>query len=412
MQQQQLLPGLPDELALAILAGLPLCKLASLRSVSRSWHRTTASSADWLSLRASLCVRQPLLLLQRWQKKRENEGALELSLLDPFSGARRPIPPLHMGLATLPYYYEDLATHGSTILAFYQNSALFSLDLGGSLQWHRWSFSSDDANAIVGFDEWRIVFGTHLYVIRASRHASRLNIRDALRRPAASSTSHGTIGSDGIVDHQDSPLLQWESLPPLCEARYGASLVAWDGKMIALGGLNPSYKEKHFSGEVWDTSMQPREWTLIPELWPASLFSHNILRPTVAVIEGQLCAFSQIKDHILFYEEHMKRWISWICIGDLFPNYFTLNLFFVVDRSVWALNTYPLTITRTENAIVSSANLPNDNLLGMKTLHMATDEPSEGPNSSSDMLSSETTSKLTRSIFASKSNICRVLINI
>lgn len=89
MENAQLIPGIPDELSVGILARVPRGCHSSVRRVSRSWHEIFMS-AELYNIRKELGVTEEWLYVL----VRDEEENLAWHALDPASGKWQRIPPM------------------------------------------------------------------------------------------------------------------------------------------------------------------------------------------------------------------------------------------------------------------------------------------------------------------------------
>ncbi|KAH7285472.1 hypothetical protein KP509_33G029800 [Ceratopteris richardii] len=89
MGDAQLIPGIPDELAVSILARVPRCFHSSIRGVCRRWRETVMSS-ELYEIRKELGVTEEWLYVL----VRDEEENLFWHALDPVSGKWQRIPPM------------------------------------------------------------------------------------------------------------------------------------------------------------------------------------------------------------------------------------------------------------------------------------------------------------------------------
>ncbi|KAI5077315.1 hypothetical protein GOP47_0007139 [Adiantum capillus-veneris] len=89
MDNAQLIPGIPDELSVSILARVPRGCHSSIRRVCRRW-RETFISAELFNIRKELGVTEEWLYVL----VRDDEENLSWHALDPASGKWQRIPPM------------------------------------------------------------------------------------------------------------------------------------------------------------------------------------------------------------------------------------------------------------------------------------------------------------------------------
>lgn len=103
--QCPLLPGLPDDLAIACLIRVPRADHWKLRLVCRKWHRLLAGNYFY-------GLRRRLGLAEQWVyavKRDGRDGRVSWDVLDPSRGAWRPLPPV-------PREYADADGFGCAVL--------------------------------------------------------------------------------------------------------------------------------------------------------------------------------------------------------------------------------------------------------------------------------------------------------
>ncbi|MCO5553648.1 hypothetical protein L7F22_007173 [Adiantum nelumboides] len=367
-----LIPGLPDELALCIIARLPWWKFAALSGVSRGWRRTV-TQPNFLALRASLGVSQSFLLLHEFTighpKKIET---LRFVALDPVSNG---MPHLSIPRPHGTRNILCVQQYGTHILVFRQNQPARSHPAGLSCfnlstnQWDQYWYPFPSHPSVFSdrIKNCGVVLDGYLYVMHGHEGiVHRLNFGKALIKRLCSLSDEDTIIG---FDSAKFANLEWECLPTLHEKeRRFAALVAYDGKILVLGGGRSwsSTRTRIYSGEVWDPSIPSREWSLVPELWPHPFFSckGTFTKKTVFIVGGQLCAVSRNIGHIVYYEDRTKEWIPCIPLqqdhlSKMYPLQFCPN-----ERAlVWSKEYF---CDPKKKIAVSTTKLQN-NVLGIKT---------------------------------------------
>ena len=114
-----LIPALPDEISLQILARLPRHTFLSLKLVSRSWH-------DALVSQEMFDIRKDLGLSEEWLYmliRDEEEDSLSWHAVDPVSGKWQRLP----SLPEVSPLQEEIVAQGSSN---YNNSHTYSGDSG------------------------------------------------------------------------------------------------------------------------------------------------------------------------------------------------------------------------------------------------------------------------------------------
>lgn len=129
----------------------------------------------------------------------------------------------------------------------------------------------------------------------------------------------------GVDDHVEPPksverldcktMSSWERLPDMHVARIAAGGVVLNGCFHVIGGHNDTGNV--FSGEIWDTRNQ--KWVLEPELYPYHIFKKCSVGPhrSVAVVMESLFAIKQDwhdNKELMVYNSSTKMWTSLGCI--------------------------------------------------------------------------------------------------
>lgn len=283
MEGDTLIGGLPNELALSILARVPCPLYPRLRCVSRAWnHVLHPASGIVLSIRTELGLLKPWPLVRI--RSVASGSSLNWCLLDPCHLRCHPMPPPG-SLERKPV----VATELSTIVAI-ACDRIYCFD---ALRM-QWKHGTLPCTRLFCFS-YAILDG-YLYVVGGRRYSSDIRPQKASR-----------------IDVCNPNTSSWEYLPSMHQERMWATGFAWHGCFYVIGGIDLRASPiRLYSGEVWDP--RSREWTLVPQLWPADVFGANEQKPAVAVVMGRLYALKECTNEIMYYVDADQIWTSLGCI--------------------------------------------------------------------------------------------------
>lgn len=323
VEASQLLPGLPEELALLCLACLPLSARRRCSCVSRALRRILSDDALLQHVRRKYGIgARTLVFLRLAQAGAEEESEYDdvnrdlWVILDPvrtgsscdvlfdlyqtpFADALRVVAARWLQM-TQADYPELVMLCGMSGEEYHWNStseaALPSAMADAINEDRMFIFDFGD---IVSFDlasrRWRRTviawaqLGDHLYV-------------------------SGGWSDDYIFqwDHFGTEARRysfttkaWESLPSTHERRQGSLGFALNGCFYLLGGLSDHEQLLH-SGEFFNPSSST--WTLVPNMWPYDEWLNG--PPHVAVVNDRLYALKPMTTQIILYETLRKCWAS------------------------------------------------------------------------------------------------------
>lgn len=333
IENSELLPGLPEELALLCLARLPLRARARCRSVSRALRRTLNDNALLQHVRRKYGISAHTLVflcLARADSAEDTEyGVVHTDLLwvilDPLRCGRscdvlfdlhpppvadalrvvaarslqvtpghRPGQVLLRGLISEEEFHScDACDAGLPCpIADEIASLIFDLDdiVGFDVTSRRWCSGAEPEPSRCGTDfGWAHMDG-YVYV------AGGWSEDDALEEDRQFFTD---------AERYSFTTKKWEGLPSIHEKRQGCSGFAMNGCFYLLGGLSDDDQTVH-SGEFFNPNTST--WTLVPNMWP---YDHWLDGPPyVAVVNDQLYALKPTTTQIIRYETLQQRWIS------------------------------------------------------------------------------------------------------
>ncbi|MCO5572070.1 hypothetical protein L7F22_025821 [Adiantum nelumboides] len=309
-----IIPGLPDELALCILARLPHPRRVRLRRVCRAWKLALDdSSATLCNIRRTfnLCEARPVFTsLHAFHSL--------FTLLDSFSARsyRVPLPPQ---FSAIPYPHGlalgvvglldthliaatpkiPLARPTSTVVEQQESlelQGLYRFDVA-SMKWDNFRYSPLPTTlATLKVEQ------PYKHVVAADLDGGYLYVAEAF------SSFHGFLEG---VDRLCLKARTWETLPRPLLKRKGVAGVVLHGLFYLLGGFHDR-RSTHVqnSGEIWDPASG--EWRLVPALWPAEVFGKCFAASKVAVVMDCLYALRKdtILEELMYHESSSATWIS------------------------------------------------------------------------------------------------------
>ncbi|MQM16156.1 hypothetical protein Taro_049110 [Colocasia esculenta] len=284
VEQQPLLPGLPDHLAQLCLARLPPRLLFSL---SRSWRRFLYSSSF-----------PPFLSLYALLSSNPSSSSIELQAFDPVAAAWRPLPHhpqlrhlllRHSAFLSRPFPVQSVAVAGRLVLLSGTTQALLPA-LPQPLVFHpstsRWTFGPP----LPAPRRWCAAgaAGGSVYVASGVGYVYSADVARSVERwDLSGGEGCSGRGRRGSVAEAD----RWEKVAPLWDGRFSrdaVELVASEGKLCMVNVKGKAAKE----GAVYDLAF---------DLWenmPPGLLAGWTGPAAAAPVEAGGCSTIYVVDEV------------------------------------------------------------------------------------------------------------------
>eukprot|EP00250_Pteridium_aquilinum_P016028 c22903_g2_i1 orf=288-1529(+) len=271
-----IIPGLPNEVAVMILARLPRALHASLRCVCCAWRNA-------LQPLATSALRSTLQISEIWTLFLFKDKSITL------------YDPLLQHLSSPTLYFWDAAACALRLLGAVGSQVFFLHHEQGvradircfdaaCMQWQSDPIPLRSNNApVLGFVS--AVVDGHLWLLGGGhdgREVSRFDVKSRV----------------------------WEMMPNMHKCRLAAAAaVSQDCLHVIGGGTRCDGFNLLSDGEIWDPRMG--EWVLEPALWPAHLSNWPSGVPMVAVVMDTLYILrdSVIGLELLYYVSESKCWM-------------------------------------------------------------------------------------------------------
>eukprot|EP00250_Pteridium_aquilinum_P022051 c25292_g2_i6 orf=116-1222(+) len=266
-----IIPGLPNEVVLMILARLPRALHGSLRRVCSAW-RNALQPLAMSSLRNTLHISETWILFNFFDST--------VVLYDP----------LLQRLSSPTTYFLEGANHGAQLVGAVGSQVLFLH------QQRRYPY--DYSNDIRCFDASSMQWRANLIPLNM-RGAFKAVVVDGHLCAVGFGEDHREVGR---FDLKSST---WEMLPKMHVGRYRPLAVALQGRLHVIGGCYDERSSMVQSGEIWDPITC--EWMLEPELWPPQ---QRAWTPVVAVVMDTLYALSDNRLELFCYVSESKLWTT------------------------------------------------------------------------------------------------------
>lgn len=306
-----IIPGLPNDLSLGILARLPRILQARLRVVCRSWN-DAMDPASLNTLRKLLGVSEvwpffadPHMGMDIYNKVFSVFVSPVVPRIFSHDASPTHLPPRlqEIGIPPPPQVHQHLGRFDFEVFATVGSKVLLA-----ALSLHE---SVDHLEGIYVFDAVSMRWIDCVY---PNCHVRPDNSSEKVV-DAEGGYVYVASGNRSIkyFDRLDCRRGMWESLPSPHIERVCAAVVVLHGCLYMIGGLNlyvPGHaRHPCCSGEVWDPST--REWTIRPELWPAEVFKDE-MTTRAAVVMDQLFALRGgfPKEELMCYQPLSEKWIS------------------------------------------------------------------------------------------------------
>lgn len=302
----KIIPGLPDDIAMHILALLPRAFYGELSRVRRSWRDALHPKGPVIALRKGLNIFETWIVFVSVKGKQ-----FQFLLVDPaHRGYFAIVCPPPKGFRLPPdasVLYSSPMAAGSEV--FIPATCYFVEMLWQNL----------DSERLYCFDmrsmEWKdsLSLFTSGHHPKCYIHYTSAAVDESLYVVGGKSAGSRHRKILKKAERFNIRTRTWEALPDMNKRRIHACAVVLQGRFCVVGGYTASLPLKVVdSGEIWDPNT--RRWTLIPELWPDDVFGKQIHKPCIAVVKDTLYALrvdaQKNLQELMYYEDASKLWIS------------------------------------------------------------------------------------------------------
>lgn len=294
-----IIPGMPYDVALNVLARLPRARYGALSSVCRAWREALYPGRGMAA-----SVRKALNISEKWivfVSARDNQIAflfIDPSLNSLCTQVVLCSPPPHIRVPPrrtfecFITYYPVMEAGTEMFIPALDSERFLCFDVL-AMQWQE---SITPAPPIRTSSYSAAALENHLFVAGGFMG----------RRPFSNITNK--------VMRLDTTTKTWELMPDMHIKRVYAAAVVLQGQLYIISGYSSLSGKPETSAEKWDA--KSREWTLMPDFWPEETFymRGQDAVPNVAVVNDRLYAMrTGSKDslhEIMCYDDACKLWMS------------------------------------------------------------------------------------------------------
>lgn len=281
-QDNAIIPGLTDHLALYILALVPMSHHAPMKGVCNKWKKSL-SSATGIGNEV-LETRKASGIVEHWVFMLASGVRAQWRAIDPVQNKTRWLPE-----CPCDYVFDscdkESAVAGTQLLVSGHSGE-------GQIVWkydlhkNEWSNGPRMLHARCLFAS--ASFGKYAYFAGGSHDGSFLK----------------------SAERYNSESQEWEALPDLHYSRRWCSGCILDGKFFVIGGQGGRDSEKLplTSGEYYDE--EENKWVIVENMWPAALLQSpgQTAPPLVAVVDNELYCADATTMELNVYHKGTNTW--------------------------------------------------------------------------------------------------------